>query len=248
MIFKKVALSFFSLGCFIACSFCQSEGLSAQKDDRGTIKKGITAYKKGDMKEAEMHFEQAKSINPSNQNLYNHGNSLYRNQKFEEAAQSYGQMKLGNDQNSIDGLFNQGNAYFQAQKYDEAMNSYKSALKLDPHDKDALSNYLKTKKIKKSQQQQQKQQNKESSQSKEDQPQEQQKNSNDIDKQKDTESKTQEKNGQDQKQPTGADSDKKLNPQMAEKILDQINEMDKKVQQKLNKDGKPDTNRRGKDW
>lgn len=92
---------------------------------------------------------------------YNLGNSLYRQARYDEAAEAY--KNVANNKNSSKDLrsrafHNFGNSMLKQEKYKESIDAYKNALKLNPKDMDAKYN-LEYARKKLYQQQQQQQQN-----------------------------------------------------------------------------------------
>ncbi len=100
---------------------------------------------------------------------YNLGNSLYRQEKYEDAAKAF--EGVANNQSSSKDLrsrayHNMGNSLLKQEKYKECIDAYKNALKLNPKDMDTKYNleYARKKMMQQMQQQQQNQQNQDQNQ------------------------------------------------------------------------------------
>jgi len=92
---------------------------------------------------------------------YNLANSLYRQEKYEDAANSYkyvAEQKENDKSLRAKAFHNYGNSLFNQEKYKESIEAYKDALKLNPRDLDTKYNLeYARKKIMQQQQQQQQQ-------------------------------------------------------------------------------------------
>ena len=78
---------------------------------------------------------------------FNHGNELYRDGKYQEAAKEYESI-INHGKYSAELYFNLGNAYYRDKQLARAILSYERAAKLNPNDPDIEHNlklaYLKT--------------------------------------------------------------------------------------------------------
>jgi tetratricopeptide (TPR) repeat protein len=145
------------------------------------VRSGNNAYKNGHFKDAEIDYRKALTKAPTSQKAtFNLGNSLYKQQNFEEAAAQY--LKLSQNEKKeapkASVYYNLGNSLLQNKKYKESIDAYKMALRQNPKDEDTRYNlsYAMTKlqqqkkqdQNKKQQQQEQKQQQKQQQQPKPD--------------------------------------------------------------------------------
>ena len=123
------------------------------------VKKASENYQKAEVNYRKA-MESTKNYDKANYNL---GAALYRQEKYEDAAESF-QYVAG--ENSFDkkirskAYHNLGNSLMKQEKYKESIDAYKNALKLNPSDMDTKYNleYAKKKLFAQQQQQQQKQQ------------------------------------------------------------------------------------------
>lgn len=133
------------------------------QNDSPLIRDGNKQYKEGKFKEAEIDYRKALEIAPkSHKGEYNLGNSLYRQNNWEEAGRSYlnsaGKMKDKDVEQKAAALHNLGNSMLKAEKYAEGIEAYKQSLRLNPSDEDTRYNLSYA--MRKLQQQQQQQQQK----------------------------------------------------------------------------------------
>jgi Ca-activated chloride channel family protein len=120
------------------------------------------AYKDKQYDKAASMYDEALTRAPESGSIsYNLGNTLYREQKFGDAAAQLRRAAEGGDP-AVRGrsYYNLGNSFYKMGKLPEALDSYRRALDLDPGDRDAKINFEKTLLQMQQQQQQQKQQGK----------------------------------------------------------------------------------------
>jgi Ca-activated chloride channel homolog len=138
------------------------------------VRSGNNEYKDGHFKSAEIDYRKALTKSPNSQKAaFNLGNSLYKQQNFEEAAAQY--LKIGQNGNKevpkANVYYNLGNSLLENKKYKESIDAYKMALRQNPKDEDTRYNlsYAMTK----LQQQKKQEQNKKQQQKQEQQQQKQ---------------------------------------------------------------------------
>jgi Ca-activated chloride channel homolog len=139
------------------------------------VRSGNHEYKDGHFKDAEIDYRKALTKAPNSQKAaFNLGNSLYKQQNFDEAASQY--MKLAQSESKeapkANVYYNLGNSLFENKKYKESIDAYKIALRQNPKDEDTRYNlsYAMTK----LQQQKKQEQNKKQEQKQQQQQQQQQ--------------------------------------------------------------------------
>lgn len=140
--YNYLGISFFLL--------CFGLNLKGQALDKKHVIKGNTYYMSGEYKQAEQEFKKAEFENKrSLKAKCNLGNSLYKQEKYEEAAVAYKQAvslaKNSEEKNWI--YYNKGNNFLKKKEYKGAINSYKQALKSDPEDNNARYNLSLAKKL-----------------------------------------------------------------------------------------------------
>jgi tetratricopeptide (TPR) repeat protein len=207
------------------------------------IRDGNKLYQEKKFNEAEVAYRKSLSLDKENKaGGYNLGNSLYKQGNYEGASRQYNELIQRKDlskEQKARSLHNLGNSLLQEKKYDESIEAFKQSLKLSPQDNDTRYNLAYAQSMLRQQQQQQQQQNK-SGQDKQQQEQQQQqqqekekqkKDQQQQDQQSSAEKDQEKKNGEQQK----ASGKKGISKEDAEKILQALNNDEKKLQEKLNK-------------
>ncbi|MBA3900908.1 MAG: tetratricopeptide repeat protein, partial [Bacteroidetes bacterium] len=108
----------------------------AQKDNQ-YIREGNKQYEGGNFTEA--HANYLKAIQENNKNFsgaFNLGNSLYKQEKYEEAVSQYKSIveSAPDKQTKSNAYHNLGNSLLQTKKYQESIDAYKNALRNNPND------------------------------------------------------------------------------------------------------------------
>jgi Ca-activated chloride channel homolog len=223
------------------------------------LREGDGAYLRKNYKQAELSYRNAQEAERSYKGSFNLGNSLYMQQRHDDALQIYDDVAkraIDNDMRS-QAYYNQGNTHIHKSEYDKAIESYKQSLRLNPNDEDAKKNLAFAKKMQKEQQKNQQNQDKNQQQQPQNQPQNQDKNQQ---QQPQNQPQNQDKNQPPQQQPQNQDNNEQNNQQQqpqqqpnmskenAERLLQIMDNEDQKVQQRLKK-GKPSKKTRSnKDW
>jgi len=186
------------------------------------VRSGNNAYKEGHFKDAEIDYRKALTKSPNSlKATFNLGNSLYKQQNFNEAAAQY--LKLAQSENKeaskSNVLYNLGNSLLENKKYKESIDAYKMALRQNPKDEDTRYN-LSYALAKLQQQEKQKQNQKQQQQQQKKQQQQQQ---------------------QQQAKPN-------MSKQDADRMLNAMNNNEKRTLDKKNKQNMPSQNQPEKDW
>ena len=124
-----------------------------------SLLKGDRQYDRNNFKAAEKQYRIAADLEYSSpKSLYNLGNSLYQQGKWEDAAERFElAAKYSTDKiDQANALYNLGNAFLKQQKFKEAVAAYENSLHLRPGDAFSKTNLQMAKK--KLQEEQQKQQ------------------------------------------------------------------------------------------
>lgn len=251
----------------IICSYASTQ--FAQSGHKNLLE-GDKFYTSGEFYLAEEQYRKAREGNKDLKSTFNLGNSVYQQERFEEAVDHYtSATQLAPDNNKrSDAYYNLGNALFQNQKLEESIDAYKESIQLNPNNDQARYNLLVAKNILKQaqnqdQQQQSQDQNQEQQENQDQQDQQEQQQQENQDQQEKNEQNQDEQNQNDQEekqdssqqeQDIGESSfdttrlDKQtLDSLDALKLLQIIENEEKKVQEKLKKFNgnrkKPD-----KDW
>lgn len=115
-----------------------AEGASAASKNR----EGNRLFQQGNYADAEKAYLEAQAESPGRAELlYNLGNSLIKQRKYEAALQSLRQAISKGDRGlQTSSWYNAGNALFEMGNYSDAAQHYVQALRLNPSDRDAKKN------------------------------------------------------------------------------------------------------------
>ena len=218
--------------------------VSAQKEERDYIRKGNRLFNDSVFVDAEVNYRKALEVNPkSSVSIYNLGNTLSQQQKFQDAMEQY--VAAGNiekDKMKLAHIYHNMGVLFQAGKdYAKAVDAYKMSLRNNPTDDETRYNLALAQKMLKDQQQNQQNQDQNKDQQKQDQKQDQNK-----DKQNDQ--KQDEKKDQ-QQPPKSEKQNNQMSKENAEQLLNSVMQDEKDVQDKVKKQQKVlQGGRLEKDW
>jgi len=246
---KQVIILYLSIFC-VNLSFAQSE--------RKYIREGNTNYTKDKYSNASVAYNKALSAD-SNSFVakFNTGAASYKQKDYKDALKKYETLANQNvsKEEKAKVYHNLGNVHLQNKDYGKSVQAYKQALKNNPTDEDTRYNLAYAQKMLQSQQNQQNkgQDNKEKDKDKDkkdqqnkDQKDQDQKKDKDKDKnQKDKDQKDKQNENQQNKE----EQNKGINKQDAERMLNALNEDEKRVQDKVKKEMmKPVIINIEKDW
>ena len=209
-------------------------GVSAQKAERDYIRKGNRLFNDSVFVDAEVNYRKALEANPkSTVSMYNLGNTLSQQQKFQDAMEQYvSASKIEKDKMKLAHIYHNMGVIFQAGKdYAKAVDAYKMSLRNNPTDHETRYNLALAQKMLKDQQNQQNEdQNQDQNEDKkEDQDkQDQQQQNQDQQQQQDDkkQDKTQEQQPQQQEQ---------MSKDNAQQMLDAFLQDEKDTQEKVKK-------------
>lgn len=208
---------------------------SAQKAERKHVREGNDQYGTEKYTEAEVAYRKALDVNPrSVEGTYNLGNSLYKQQKFQEAAEQY-QLLAGQEaklKETPEGrsrlaevYHNVGNVCMQAKDYVQSVEAYKQSLRLNPADDETRYNLALAQKLLNDQQQQNQDQQNQEQQDEQDQQQDQDKQEQPQPQQDNQQNKTQEEQQQNEQ----------MSQDNAQQMLDALLQDEKDTQEKVKK-------------
>lgn len=218
--------------------------VSAQKAERDYIRKGNRLFNDSVFVDAEVNYRKALEVNPkSTVSMYNLGNTLSQQQKFQDAMEQYvAAGKIEKDKMKLAHIYHNMGVLFQAGKdYAKAVDAYKMSLRNNPADHETRYNLALAQKMLKDQQNQQDQ-----DQNQDQNKDQQQKQDQNKDKQND-----QKKDDQkDQQQPPKPEKqDNQMSKENAEQLLNSVMQDEKDVQDKVKKQQKViQGGRLEKDW
>lgn len=250
MISKKIGLLFFLL-------FILSITESYSQPDRSINNKGVDAFESGNFTDAEANFKKGLEKAPESFIAnFNHGDALYKQERYEEAISSY-KAALGDasdDTRRAKIHHNIGNSLLKSNKIQESIEAYKTALKHNPDDADTKYNLSYALSLLNNQDQNQQQDQNQDKNDKNDQDKQNQQNQNQDQNQ------DQQKNDQQQNQPQPQDQETqqdnlkqpqqqeaKISKEDAERILEALRNNERDLQKELRKKtGRPV--KTDKDW
>lgn len=214
---KQLLIIIITLSLTIPVAFSQEENAD--------IRRGVREYKAENFQEAELNFRKALEANPQSEKaLYNLANALYKQERYEEAANILEGLvnKELPENKKADAYHNLGNANVGAQQIQEGIEAYKNALRLRPDDNDTRHNLAYAQKLLQEQEQQQQQEgDDEQDDQQQDEQQEQQPGEQD----------------EDEQQEERARPDQ-ISPEDAERILDALNQQEREIQEKIDREEK----------
>lgn len=219
------------------------------------IKKGNEAYKQKDYETATKQYEKSlEKKYDSHAGIFNMGNALYQQGKYDEAAEKYKtltQLDIPEKKKKAKAYHNLGNCFMEKQEYQKAVEQYKDALRLDPTNENTRYNLAYALEKLKNEggggQDNQNQQNQDQQQNEDQKNQDQQNKDGDNqqDQNKDGQGKDK-KEQQDQQQ--GGNKKNKMSKEEAEQMLKAMMENEQKLQDKNKKMEKGQPIRIEKDW
>lgn len=228
----------FNIRTFMTIIFvCTMPICSLAQEESKDVRKGNKFYENEKYVESEIEYRKGLEKNQKSfEGTFNLGNSLYRQEKYPEAAQQFqNATAYANDKKRLAASYhNMGNALLKAQKIQESIDAYKQALKANPNDDETRTNLAYAQTLLQQQQQNQQQQEQENQQ--------QQQNENRQQQQQQEQQEQQEQ--QNQQQQEG------MSKENAEQILNALLQDEKDVQDKV-KQQQTQQNKRyrvTKDW
>ncbi|MFN3557137.1 MAG: tetratricopeptide repeat protein [Bacteroidales bacterium] len=202
-------------------------GKLAAQVENPEVRRGNRLFRAEDFQQAELNYRRALEQNPQSvRALYNLASALYRQGRYDEAANILdGLARLDiPDNRRADVLHNLGNARLGNQQIREGIDAYKDALRIRPQDQDTRHNLAKALRLLQEQQEQQQQQGDEDS------PDQDQ----DQDQQNQQDQEPSEQQQDQQQQPTPRPD--QLTPEDAQRILDALNQQEREVQEKIDRE------------
>ena len=248
-----------------------AQEIAIDKESNNLTLDGNIEFAENNLVEAESLYR--KSISKDSLNLkavYNMGNSFYKNELKDEAINQYrSSIKKTSDKDLLHKSFhNLGNVFMQNQDYQNAVDSFKKALLNKPSDDETRYNYVLAKELLKNQQKNNKKDDKDKKNDKDKKEDKDKKNDKDKKEDKDKKNdkdKKDDKNKKDDKKEEEKKDNKsekkndnkennnpkpnKISPEQLKNLLKAMDNEEKKVQNKVNKNkvkGSPIKNK--KDW
>lgn len=213
-----------SLLLIATIAFAQSE--------RKAVRQGNKEFKKGEYLDSEISYRSALELNRSSFKAnFNLGDALYKQEKFEQAAQIFEDLATLNldpiDKAKV--FHNLGNSHFKKEKFAESVEAYKNALRHNPNDMETKYNLAQAQRMLNQQDQQQQDQDKdgEGDDKKQDDKQDQQDKQDDK---KDDKNQDQQDKQDQQKQ---EQQQQQISPEDARRMLEAIQNNEQKIQDRV---------------
>ncbi|MCF8336063.1 MAG: tetratricopeptide repeat protein [Bacteroidales bacterium] len=223
--FRKVSI-ILVLAVLSTNGFTQSE--------RKYIRKGNDAFEDQAYTQSEINYRKAAEKSPhSYKAIYNMGDALYKQGKYEEAAKKF--VSLTNrdlpDNKLAKAYHNLGNAFLKSDQLKESIEAYKNALKLNPNDIETKHNLTHAlRKLR--QKQQQKNNNRENQDNRN---QNKNKQNPDQNQQNQNQQNQQKKQNQDKQKKRQQPQKDRITKQDAKRLLQALENDEKELQKKLKK-------------
>lgn len=211
-----------SLLLIATIAFAQSE--------KKAVRQGNKEFKKGEYFDSEISYRSALDINPSSFKAnFNLGDALYKQEKYEQAAQIFEDLASLNldpvDKAKV--FHNLGNMHFKQENFGESVEAYKNALRHNPNDMETKYNLAQAQRMLNEQQQQQDQdQDGEGEDNKQDDKKDQDKQ----DDKKDDKNQDQQDKKDQQKQ---EQQEQQISPEDARRMLEAIQNNEQKIQDRV---------------
>ncbi len=189
------------------------------------VRRGNREYKTENFTEAEMNYRKALEEDPQSlKALYNLANALYKQGRYDEAANILDGISNINisDNRRADVYHNLGNARLSNQQIQEGIEAYKNSLRLRPDDNDTRHNLAKAMQLLQEQEQQQ------------DQDQDGDDDQQQDDQQQQPEDGDDEQQDEQQQEPQPRPD--QISPEDAQRILDALNQQEQEIQEKIDRE------------
>ena len=198
--------------------------------ERKYIRQGNREYNRGEYVESEVSYRKADEQNRRlPEILFNIGDALYKQEKYDEAAEKFTNNVSMNEDKSkkAAGFYNLGNSYLQAGKLNESIEAYKESLKLQPNNFETKYNLAYAQNLLREQEQQeQNQQDQQNQDNQDDQDSDSQDNQGNQDNQQ--EQQKQDSQNQDEQQ-----QEQSISREDAERLLNSLANDEKEVQERV---------------
>ena len=215
-------------------SFLMSFNSFAQ-NKKSLLRDGNELYTDSSYNEAEMQYRKSLEKDQDYFNAsFNLADAVYKQERYEESSALFDALKdnTPTETDLAKVYYNLGNSLVKEKKLEEAIEAYKSALRINPKDKDTRHNLAITHKQK--QQQENKDENKEN---KDEQEQDKDRENKEEEKENKEQEQNQENKEQQEEMKESKPEEKKeeMSKETAEKMLEAIQQQEKELQEELQK-------------
>jgi len=214
---------------------------SFAQNKKSLLRDGNELYIDSSYNEAEIQYRKSLEKDQDYFNAsFNLADAVYKQERYQESSALFDALidntPTKNDLAKV--YHNLGNSLVKEQKLDEAISAYKSALRINPEDKDTRHNLALTTLQKQQQEQQEQKENKDEQKENKDEQKENKEGENkEEEKKKNEQEKEQEKKEQEEEKKENTPEKKKeeMSKEDAEKMLEAIQQEEKELQKELQK-------------
>ena len=200
------------------------------QNDRQHIRAGNRDYRAGDFGDSELEYRRATEVARGTTDAwFNLGNSIYRQQRFGDAAESFRKNASLNDDpvKKANSWYNLGNSLLSAEKIEESIEAYKNSLRLHPDNSEAKFNLAYAQDLLR-EQEQESDENRDDSDKDQDQDQDE--------KQPDSDDQNDQEQNEEESQQQKPDQQPVISEEDARRLLEALAENEKELQEKVKKD------------
>ena len=216
------------------------------QSERALVRKGNQQYMEGNFSDAEVDYRKSINKNPENDleaSVFNLGNALYKQERFEEAATRFERAAemAETSEEKAKAYHNLGNSLLKNSKLEESIEAYKNALRNNSKDPDTRYNLAYAQQLLKQQQEQQQQQQDQQEQNEnenenenQDQQEEQQQNDQENQEQNENEEQQEQEEQNEQQSDSEEQQEQEQNQQQQQQNQEQEQGGEEQDQQKAN--------------
>ncbi len=206
------------------------------QSERKYLRQGNSKYYEGNFNDSEILYRKAlEKNNSSTSAIFNLGDALYRQNKFEDASKQF--MAASELENNAikksESYYNLGNSLLKANKIAESIDAYKNSLRLNPQNMKAKYNLAYAQDLLKQQQQQQQQQQNQDKQKGDQDMNDKNENKGENNNQQVQKEQNQQQQQENQQQNQQAQQQQGISKEDAERILEALSNNERKVQEKV---------------
>lgn len=210
--------------------------LSFSQNKKTHIREGNKLYKEKKYNDAEVEYRKSLALEKKNHKaIFNLADALYKQEQYDSAAAKFSAIANQNidQETTAKSYHNLGNSLLKNKNYKESIDAYKQSLRINPKDMDTKYNLEYARKMLIAQQQQQDNKDDKDNKNNEDNQNQQQQQDN--------------KNNKDNQNQQQQQQQDKISKEDAKRILQALDQDDKKIQKKLKK-AKPVKIKPEKQW
>jgi tetratricopeptide (TPR) repeat protein len=206
------------------------------QNKKSFLRDGNTLYADSSYNYAEMQYRKSLEKDQDYFNAsFNLADAVYKQERYKESSALFDALidNATNENNLAKVYHNLGNSLVKEKKLDEAISAYKSALRINPEDKDTRYNLALTTQQK--QEQQQEEQKEQEEQEEQEENKEEQKEDEEGENKEEEKQKNKQEQEEENKENTLEEKKEEMSKEDAEKMLEAIQQEEKEIQEELQK-------------